>query len=120
VTIRLLLDEMFSPDIAVDLVKRGHDVTAVAADPGMAGLSDDQILELAADDQRCLVTENVSDFEPLRRAWNAQGRSHAGLVYSSPRRFPRDRQFTGAIVTALEQMIVTGQVPGPDGVGWLS
>jgi hypothetical protein len=30
VTARLMLDEMFSPEIAQDLVKRGHDVAAVA------------------------------------------------------------------------------------------
>jgi len=38
VSARLALDEMFSPQIAAELVRRGHDVVAVAADPALAGL----------------------------------------------------------------------------------
>jgi predicted nuclease of predicted toxin-antitoxin system len=119
VTVRLLLDEMFSPEIAAELVKRGHDVVAVAADPGLVGLPDEQVLEWATDQGRCLVTENVKDFEILRRASTAQGRTHAGLLYSGPRRFPRDRRFVGALVVALDKLITAGQLPGPDEVGWL-
>ena len=119
-TRRLLLDEMYSPEIAQDLVKRGYDVASASGDPAMAGLPDEQILELAAADVRCVVTENVKDFEMIRRAWATQGRSHAGLVYSSPARFPRDSRFVGALITALEQMLTTQQVPDQDGVAWLA
>jgi predicted nuclease of predicted toxin-antitoxin system len=119
VSVRLLLDEMFSPEIAAELVKRGHDVVAVAADPGLVGLPDEQVLEWATDQGRCLVTENVKDYEVLRRAAVAQGRTHAGLLYSGPRRFPRDRRFVGVLVVALDKTIAAGQLPGPDEVGWL-
>jgi hypothetical protein len=120
VSLRLLLDEMFSPEIASELVKRGHDVVAVAADPGLVGLPDEQVLEWATDQGRCLVTENIKDYEVLRRAAAAQGMTHAGLLYSGPSRFPRDRRFVGALVVALDKMIIAGQVPGPDEVGWLA
>jgi hypothetical protein len=120
VSVRLLLDEMFSPEIAAELVKRGHDVVAVAADPGLAGLPDEQVLEWATDQGRCLVTENVKDFEVLRRRYAAQGLTHSGLLYSGPRRFPRNRRFVGALVVALDEMLVAGQLPGPDEVGWLA
>jgi len=120
VSVRLALDEMLSPQIAAELVKRGHDVVAVAADPGLAGLPDEQILEWATDQGRCLVTENVKDFEVLRRAAAAQGRTHAGLLYCSPRRFPRGRRFVGALVVALDKLIAARQLPGPDDVGWLA
>jgi hypothetical protein len=120
VIVRLLLDEMFSPEIASELAKRGHDVVAVAADPGLVGLPDEQVLEWATDQGRCLVTENVKDFEVLRRLSAAQGRTHAGLLYSGPRRFPRDRRFVGALVGALDKMVTAGQLPGPDEVGWLA
>lgn len=116
---RLLLDEMFSPEIAPELSKRGHDVAAVAADPGLVGLADEQILEWATEQNRCLVTENVKDFEVLRRALAAQARAHAGLLYTDPRRFLRDRRFAGALVVALDKAIASGQVPGRDEVGWL-
>ena len=116
---RLALDEMFSPQLADELVRRGHDVVAVAADPGLAGLPDQQILEWATEQERCLVTENVKDYEVLRRAAAAQGRAHAGLLYGSPVRFPRDRRFLGALVVALDKLIASGELPGPDDVAWL-
>jgi predicted nuclease of predicted toxin-antitoxin system len=120
VSVRLLLDEMFSPKIATELVERGHDVVAVAADPGLVGLPDEQVLEWATGQGRCLVTENVKDYEVLRRAAAAQGRTHTGLLYSGPRRFPRGRRFVGALVVALDKAIAAGQLPGPDEVGWLA
>jgi NAD(P)-dependent dehydrogenase (short-subunit alcohol dehydrogenase family) len=120
VSARLLLDEMFSPQIASELVRRGHDVVAVAADPELAGLPDEQVFEWATSHGRCLVTENVRDYEVLRRAAAALGRNHAGLLYGASRRFPRDRRFIGALVAALDQMITGGQLPGPEDVGWLA
>lgn len=115
----LLLDEMFSREIAAELVKLGHDASAAAADPGLVGLPDEQILEWATEHGRCLVTENVKDFEVLRRAYAAQGRTHAGLLYSGPWRFPRARRFLGTLVVALDQLTEAGQVPGANEVGWL-
>jgi len=117
---RLALDEMFSPQIAVELVRRGHDVVAVAADPALAGLPDEQVLEWATSQGRCLVTENVKDYEVLRRAAAAQGMAHAGLLYCAPGRFPRDRRFIGALVAALDRTLAGDQLPGPDDVGWLA
>jgi Domain of unknown function (DUF5615) len=120
VSARLALDEMFSRQSASELARRGHDVVAVVADPGLTGLPDEQILEWATEHRRCLVTENVKDFEVLRRAFAAQGRTHAGLLYCGPRRFPRDRRFLGALVVALDKLVAAEQLPGPDDVGWLA
>ena len=116
----LLLDEMLSPEIAAELVKRGHDVVAVAADPALAGLPDEQVLHWATEQGRCLLTENVRDFELLRRAFTAEGRTHTGLLYCGPSRFPRDRRFVGALVTALEHLLAAARLPDPDEVSWLA
>jgi hypothetical protein len=116
----LVLDEMFSPLIATELVRRGHDVVAVAADPGLVGLPDEQIFEWAAEQGRCLLTENVRGYEVLRRTAAAQGRAHAGLLYCGPKRFPRDRRFVGVLVDTLDSLIVAGRLPGPDDVAWLA
>jgi hypothetical protein len=48
-----------------------------------------------------------------------RGISDPGLLYSGPRRFPRDRRFLGALVAALDQLLTAEQVPGPDEVSWL-
>lgn len=78
---RLLLDANLSPRrIAVPLRKSGHDVLALAEDAAYEGLSDPQVLELAASEARVLVTRNSRDFAPIAREWAEAQRSHAGLI----------------------------------------
>lgn len=55
-TVRLLLDEMFSGEIASQLRARGHDVVAVVSDGEMAGLPDDAVLARAFEAGRAVVT----------------------------------------------------------------
>ena len=78
---RLLLDANLSPrGIAAKLRKNGHDVLALAEDATFEGLPDPQVLELAASEQRVLITRNSRDFAPLAREWAEGGRPHAGLI----------------------------------------
>lgn len=74
----LLLDEMFSPAIAADLTARGIDCRAVAADPVLRALSDLEIFRAALAEERVIVTNNVPDFESLRRAHEAAGNEVPG------------------------------------------
>ena len=64
---RLLLDEMHAPAVAVALTEAGFDVVAAAADPSLRGSSDADLLDHATATSRALVTENVSDFSVLCR-----------------------------------------------------
>ena len=78
---RLLLDADLSPrGIGAALAKRGHDVIALQSDPSRRSLPDELVLELAATDQRILVTRNARHFQPLARTWMEEQRSHAGLI----------------------------------------
>ena len=80
---RLLLDANLSPrGIATPLQAAGHDVLALAADPTFEGLDDPLVLELAAAEQRVLITRNSRDFAPLAREWAEASRHHAGLILS--------------------------------------
>lgn len=117
---RLILDEMYSPRIAEELTKRGHDVLAVAADPALVGASDEQILRIATMDECTLVTENVRDFEILRTRFLKEGRNCAGLLYTSRQRFPRDKKWTGRLVIALDERLASGMVPASGQVDWLT
>jgi hypothetical protein len=108
---KLLLDEMLSGDIAAQLRGTGHDVTAVVEDSALVGTPDEELLTHAAGDGRLLVTANVRDFAAIHASWSSRGRSHAGLIYIVNRVFPSDRSFIGAIVTALNDMIVSSQLP---------
>lgn len=119
-TARLLLDEMFSPELAKVLRGRGYDVAAVAADPQLAGMTDEQVLVMATTEDRCLVTENARDFELLRARWVREGRDHAGLLYTSVRRFPRGRRYLGRLAAALDARLTAGRLPGTGQVDWLA
>ena len=97
----LLLDEMFSDDIARQLRTKGYDVISVVADLALAGLPDDQVLAYATAEGRPLVTANIKDFVPLDARYRAAGQSHAGLILVSTKTFPQNRGFPSAVTTAL-------------------
>lgn len=78
---RVLLDANLSPKrIGGPLAARGHDVVSLAADAVLGALDDPQVLELAAEQSRILVTRNARDFAPLLREWAEAGRHHAGCI----------------------------------------
>jgi hypothetical protein len=79
--LRLLLDANLSPkQIGSALQARGHDVLSLAADASLGALDDPQVLELAAQQGRILVTRNSRDFAPLLREWAEADRHHAGCI----------------------------------------
>src|SRR5271170_7097785 len=101
----LLLDEMFSDNIARQLRAKGHDVISVVADPALMGLPDDQILAYATTEGRTLVTANIKDFVPLDGRYRAASQSHAGLILVSAKTFPQNRSYTAAITSALSGLL---------------
>ncbi len=81
---RFLLDAHVSGrNIGGPLGADGHDVRALDQELALEGLADDRVLTLAAQEQRILVTNDVSDFPGMLRKWAEADRSHAGamLVY---------------------------------------
>lgn len=46
---------------------------------GLDGLADEQLLELATDETRIMVTFDVKDFVVIARRWAEAARPHAGL-----------------------------------------
>ena len=101
----LLLDEMFSYDVAKQLRAKGYDVISVVADSALTGLPDDQVLAYAATGGRALVTANVKDFVPLDGRYRAAGQSHAGLILVSTKTFPQNRGFSSAITASLTTLL---------------
>ncbi|MHB8643814.1 MAG: DUF5615 family PIN-like protein [Gaiellaceae bacterium] len=98
---RLLLDEQLSPKrIGAILQAHDHDVHALAGAEGPIGLSDADVLALAAVEKRILVTCDGPDFVSLAREWAEEERSHAGLVVIWTL---RNHEYA-AIVEALEDV----------------
>ncbi len=103
----LLLDEMFSNDIAQQLRTKGYDVISVVADPALVGLPDDQVLAYATTEGRAMVTANIKDFVPLDSRYRAAGQAHAGLILVSAKTFPQNRGFPSAITISLARCSAT-------------
>ena len=83
---KLLLDEMLPPTIAKRLRdEHGHDVVAVAERDELRGLQDADILLIAQEEERTIVTENVRDFsaDRPRVAGNGQGAFRACADHES-------------------------------------
>jgi hypothetical protein len=109
--VKLLLDEMLSPDIAEQLRERGHDVQAIAASEH-AELNDPEVLDIARSQHRAVVTNNVRDFRPLHiAAVRPGGAGHYGMVFMSGE-FRRTKADVGRIVVALESKLAA--YPGLD------
>ena len=106
---RLLLDANLSPrGIATPLRNAGHDVLALAADPTFEGLEDPLVLELAASEDRILITRNSRDFAPLAREWAEASRHHAGLILI----WTLDHSQFAEIVAGIERYLERWPEPG--------
>lgn len=117
---RVLLDEMFHPGIAIELTDRGHDCRSVVADPTLRQRSDAELVSIAVAESRTLVTNNVVDFERLRRGRVADGAPVPPLVYTSDVSFPRNRRFVARIIESLDAALKTDAAARHGGVLWLS
>jgi hypothetical protein len=106
---KLLLDEMWPSPIADQLRRRGHDVVAVAERPELRGQADPAIFAFAQAEGRTILTENVPDYRLLVAFELQHGGSHAGIIYTTNRRFPRhDSRTTGRLVIALDKLLRDG------------
>jgi len=112
----LLLDEMFSPAIAEELRRRGHDVVAVAGDPRLQSMTDTEVFGWAKTDGRRVVTENVADFRPLL----FDDPQSPGVLFTSSRSLPRRRRSMGALIAALDGWLVTAKQQPLAAEAWLS
>jgi predicted nuclease of predicted toxin-antitoxin system len=104
--VRLLLDANLSPRrIGGPLRAAGYDVLALAEDASLEGLDDPLVLELAAAQERVLVTRNSRDFAPLAREWAEAQRTHSGMILI----WTLNHSQFGQIVAGVERLI--GQWP---------
>lgn len=113
---KLLLDEQISGKVAERLRDRGHDVIAATDDPGLRGLSDPDLFELAQQQRRALITYNRVDFEPIIREYAQTDREHHGLVIVHPTRFPSSE--FARLTTALDGLL-RGPALGKGFLVWL-
>jgi hypothetical protein len=118
--VKLLLDIHHSPAAAKQLRRRGHDVLAAAVDPRLSVLADEELLRYCATEGRAVVTENVKDFDRIIRVWSTKKEHHAGVVFTSPRRFHRGRlSYPEDLVVALARLLAEPPETEEGWVHWL-
>ena len=99
---RFLLDAHVSGRrVGRPLQERRYDVLALDSDPQLAGLADDEVLELARQEERVIVTHDVKDFAPLTREAAEGGRRHAGCILAL---LPTNAH--GAALRGLDALVV--------------
>jgi Domain of unknown function (DUF5615) len=111
--VRVVLDEMWSPAIAVELRSRGFDVVAIseaAHASRYAGIPDDVVFARAQENGRAVVTDNVADYERARRHWENRGGTHHGVVYAlDPPNRHTGHAVIGRMVRALDRFLGSAQ-----------
>jgi len=102
------MDEMWDPEVARQLRRRGHDVVAVSERRELRTMDDALVFAVAQAEGRATVTENVRDFRLLAKRVIEGGGAHHGLIYTDNRSLSRHRPGTlgrvvGALASLLEQ-----------------
>jgi hypothetical protein len=103
--VRLLLDEHYTPEIARQLRKQGHDVVAVAERADLVGLGDEELLRRMARGRRTIMTNNVKDFVLLAGHMAVVNDQHYGLLFTSDRSMPRRNDAIGRFVDTLDRFL---------------
>jgi hypothetical protein len=110
---------MFSPVIAAALRDLGHDVAAIAEQPALRAMTDEEVFARAAAQGQWLLTENVKDFQPILQQSRQAGTPTAGLLFTSSRTFPRSRKNPGPLIHAIHTWLATGTPAPPVTEDWL-
>lgn len=102
---KLAIDHHYPTTIADVLRNHGHDVVT-ALECGWECEDDESLLVLCAAEGRALLTNNVADFAVIARRWAAEGRQHAGLIFTSDSSLPRTRAMTGHYAKLLQTLLL--------------
>lgn len=104
--LQLLLDEHLSPKIAFGLGNRVKSLKVTSILEWEAGNylgeSDEVILRAAFDQQKTLVTYDLSTIAPLIKSWTEQGIKHGGVIFIDEKT-PRTNDF-GALIEGLAKL----------------
>lgn len=108
---RLLLDAHVSARrVAAALRSSGHAVRAADEERALDGFEDERLLELAAAEERIMVTFNARDFAPIAQRWVGEGRHHVGCLIL----VGIDHSEFGVIIQRLEEELAAR----PAATGW--
>lgn len=106
---RFLLDAHVSgPEVGSRLRTAGHDVRALDQEPSLEGVGDEDVLALACEDERILVSHDIRDFPNILREWTVAQRSHPGVILV----YGIDHSEFDLVVSGIERLLAL--YPEPD------
>ena len=101
---KLLIDEMYPPTLAVALRAAGIEVSTVAG-LGLAGSSDPAVFAAAVARGEALLTENVADVARIAADHVSAGQHHPGVLIALSSRFSRRPDGIGPLVAAVRAVV---------------
>lgn len=102
---KLLIDEMYSPEIAVQLRGLGHDVVTAHERSDLSSALDADIFQSMQLEQRVILTNNHRDFAPLANAALQARETLHGIVFTADRSLPRDKRTISIMVELLDAFL---------------
>jgi hypothetical protein len=116
--VKLVLNEMWSSEIARQLRDRGHDVIAATELPRRyRGVPDHEFFRLAQEDGRAIVTDNVRDFMTIVAEQSGRPEPHPGVIFAVRPAFDRARpSLVGEMTRALETVLLEHEGAAPPSV----
>lgn len=100
----LAVDHHYPSALVEGLVRKDLDVVAIA-ELGWQAFDDVTLLASCAEAGRALLTNNVADFAVITRSWQLEGRSHAGLIFTSDAAHPRTRSAVGRLLKDIARLM---------------
>jgi hypothetical protein len=79
--VKLLLDELYSRQIAERRRARGRDVVSAKERDDLEGLLDERLFPLMPAERRAILSENWGDYDRLIRQAQAEGTTRFGVVF---------------------------------------
>lgn len=111
---KLVLNEMWSSEIARQLRLRGFDVVAATELPRRyRSVPDHEFFRRAQDDERAVVTDNIRDFMMIVAEQASRAEPHCGVVFAARPAYDRaDPRIVGKITRALEELLASNPAHG--------
>ena len=119
---KLLVDEMYDPEIAEALRALGHDVVHASERAELKSAGDETVFSVAQNEQRVIFTNNARDFMPIVNRALQGAEAFYGIVFTDDKSLARTKSNTGTITTLLHALLKQHGEDRtlPTGVHWLS
>lgn len=74
-----MIDECVVEGLAATLREYGYDAVNIH-ELGLKGITDEKLLEIAAKEERVVLSHNIKDFVVLAKKWAEKDKLHRGII----------------------------------------